>query len=79
MKLKKVVIEDDNGKEQEIEIDLDQCTWVLEHGIHMHEELGKPNMQNLSENGQRRFMLKAWTGCIDYDTFQAKTRSMSGG
>ena len=64
----KIVIEID-GQRYEFE---GEAEFTQEHGLKTsYDTYG--NATKIEFNGHRRIILKAWSGCNSFDTFEAKT------
>lgn len=64
MKIKKIIIEDENGNEREINVS------QYEH-IALMQETGVRKYGQISEfNGNKRMMIKLWTGSVTWEGFR---------
>lgn len=62
----------DQPKAEPAVIEMDYCTISMGNGVHQSFD-GQDVEARWSENGQRRFMIKAWKGCETYESFRAET------
>jgi hypothetical protein len=71
-RVKKVILEDLEGNETTLPFNYDNMDYCQEQGIKKIygfglESFGRP--VDLKPNGQRRAIIKLWSGCNSYDSF----------
>jgi hypothetical protein len=72
-KLKRLVLEQD-GVEYAIDLDGMDYSFSEERGVNAVWKPGHYAPTDMVSNGQRRFTLKAWSGCTTYASFDPGRR-----
>jgi hypothetical protein len=68
MKLKKIILEHDDGEEEIIDMPFDHISYEIDNGVYLDHHCGTFN-PIISSNGQQRLILKAWTGRHLFEDF----------
>jgi len=71
-KLKKIIIEDEKGVIQELEFEFEHMEYTMESGIKRTRKWGS-YVTHIDQNGQNRVLIKAWSGCPTFESFQKES------